>query len=76
MYVIYHDQLGGFIEKTGGWNIAHQNPRWATRFKTREDAMRNRPGHSRDMGGAGPSGAVMTYEEASRRYLADVVNAC
>jgi len=67
-FVIFHKGLGGFIEKRDAMNIGHADPDLATRFDTREEAESRRPGHSRDMGGAGFSGAVMTIEAARAAY--------
>ena len=67
-YVIYHGPLGGFIVKRDGMNIGVENPEFAKRFDTRRDAVDARPGHSRDMGGNGYVGCVMSYGDAIRAY--------
>ncbi len=67
-FVIFHAPLGGYIEKIGGMNIGHRDPRLATVFTTREAARDARPGHHRDMGGAGFVGSVVPLATAIRNY--------
>jgi len=58
MFVIHCERLGGYVLKTGGWNLPVRSPWDATKFETREEALAARPGHGREMGGSGYHGTV------------------
>lgn len=65
---------GGFVKKEDGMNLKVANPRFASSFATREEAMTMRPGHHRDMGGHGFVGGVMKRDAAMRWYEAQQNN--
>jgi hypothetical protein len=60
----------GYVKQAGGcWNYV-PNPDNASMYSTRREAMDNRPGHHRDMGGSGFHGEVMTHMQARQIYEA------
>lgn len=61
---------GGFVKKEDGMNLRVDDPRFASTFDTREEAMNMRPGHHRDMGGHGYVGSAMKRDAAIRWHEA------
>jgi hypothetical protein len=50
---------GRYVLKEGGWNHFVTDKQDATRYPTKEAALDARPGHHKDMGGAGYVGRVV-----------------
>ena len=59
---------GRYVYKHDGMNDFVRNPRDATVFYTKADAIAGKPGHHRDMGGSGFKGTVTDRDTAIRHY--------
>jgi len=62
MFIILTPQ--GYVIQRRGWWLYTKKPKQATQYHTREEAMNNRPGHHRDMGGKGFWGEVLSAYSA------------
>ena len=64
MYVIY--TKWGYSIHHDGMVSYTRDPRHATKFRTKDEALRRRPGHPYEMGGSGLHGEALSYMEACR----------